>query len=805
MSVPYYKTWYSNYLGEKRPFLDKKIILDPSATPTSSVTPTPTPTLICFDTNQGFNNRTYTALQQPDGKIFVGGIFGTYDSNSSSCLIRLNSDGTIDNTFNVGTGFIHTSGATEIQALSLQSDGKLIAGGYFTSYSGIGYDDIIRLNTDGSVDNSFVIGSGFAYAQILTTSIQSDGKIIVGGFFNDYSGYSCSNIIRLNSNGSIDSSFTGGTDYPLGFVYDSAIQNDGKILLAGGFSQYNSTAVPAIIRTDSNGTLDLTFSATGITFCTSMKLQSDGKLLTNAEGTVIRLNSNGTKDNTFLTGSTVGGAVNSVIKLSSGKMIAVGSFTSYSGVSSNRIIALNSDGSIDNTANFGTGFNNQALKVIELSDGGILVLGDFTQYNGYIANRIVKLLPNGQFINCILPTATPTSTPTPSVTPTFTPTPNVTPSNTPTLTETPTNTPTPSSTPIPELVAGDILLSEANESKIYKFSMDPLSPNYLNVQYLFSPSSVVDIAVINNQIFCQHDSNNDNFQDVDTYNFTASPFSQTYTSGFTQEEFYIFQSVAGYKWNKFVLGLDGVYTGLTTSSGATKLFDFTINSDANAGGLVYNDVDNTITGNYYDGTGSTYNVAKYDITGGTLYSIDITALQAGDPTFYSGANEMFGFFVYNGEEYGVTNNKNTIFKFNWSAGTMTKYTLSGTSFVGKNVTGASNLFTVADGEFTLSPNYTFNFTNISGTGLPTFTLPTTGGNATENYTGVISAQTISVTLTGSTMLVPDMAVSLSVDNVEQDYECITTTASTVYTLTLPSNVEQPAVIRISVISGKSGC
>ena len=91
------------------------------------------------------------------------------------------------------------------------------------------------------------------------------------------------------------------------------------------------------------------------------------------------------------------------------------------------------------------------------------------------------------------------------------------------------------------------------------------------------------------------------------------------------------------------------------------------------------------------------------------------------------------------EEYGVTSSTGAVYKFNWSASTMTKYTLSGTSVVGKNVTGASNLFTVPDGEMTLSPNYTFNFTNVSGTGLPSFTLPTTGTNKTSTFKGAIPA------------------------------------------------------------------
>ena len=290
---------------------------------------------------------------------------------------------------------------------------------------------------------------------------------------------------------------------------------------------------------------------------------------------------------------------------------------------------------------------------------------------------------------------------------------------------------------------------------------------------------------------------------IDTYNFTASPFNASYVSGFTEECYYFAQSISGYKWNKLVFGIDGVYSGLTTASGQTKLFDFDVYGDNNEGGMVYNEIDNTFTANYRE-LGVDMYVSKYDSTGGTLNSINVTTLETSNPSYYSGVSNMFGFFVYNGEEYGVTSSTGAVYKFNWSASTMTKYTLSGTSVVGKNVTGASNLFTVPDGEMTLSPNYTFNFTNVSGTGLPSFTLPTTGTNKTSTFKGAIPAQTLSVTLSGTSLAIPKLAISASVDNVEVDYKCITTTASTVYNLTIPQ-VDQPSKLRISVISGKSGC
>src|SRR5690554_2642478 len=110
-------------------------------------------------------------------------------------------DGSIDTNFNVGNGFDFN-----VYDIELQNDGKILVGGGFTKYNFIEYNKIIRLETDGSIDASFDPGEGGNH-NVKAIAVQSDGKIVVGGFFTQFDGTFANRIVRLNSDGSIDNTF----------------------------------------------------------------------------------------------------------------------------------------------------------------------------------------------------------------------------------------------------------------------------------------------------------------------------------------------------------------------------------------------------------------------------------------------------------------------------------------------------------------------------------------------------------------------------------------------------------------------
>jgi uncharacterized delta-60 repeat protein len=290
----------------------------------------------------------------------------------------LNSDGTVDNSFNSGTGFNET-----VWEIYLQSDNKILVGGSFTQYNGNSYNRVIRLNPDGSVDNSFTIGSGFN-GVVYTFSELSGGTIMAVGAFTSYSGATNNRIVRLNSNGTIDNTFNSGSGFD-DDVYSIIVDDSGKMVVVGGFSEYNGILSNRIVRLNNDGTIDNTFNS------------GSGFLRTSGLAYVLSVFEN------------------------SGKYYVVGDFNTYEGEVANGLIRLNNNGSIDNTFNTGTGLvygsGSDNLGTL-LSNGVFLVYGELTQYQDFEVNDLVFINPFGTLLNCPYPTPTPTTTPTPTVTPT---------------------------------------------------------------------------------------------------------------------------------------------------------------------------------------------------------------------------------------------------------------------------------------------------------------------------------------------------------------------------------------------------
>jgi uncharacterized delta-60 repeat protein len=228
-----------------------------------------------FITGTGFNSAVYATSIQQDGKIIVGGTFTSYDDIPANRIIRLNTNGSIDNTFNTGTGL-----DSDVFTIATQQDGKIIVGGNFTSYNGSLAVRITRLNTDGSIDNTFVTGTGFN-STVNTITLQSDGKILVGGLFTSFNFIGANRIIRLNTDGSIDNTFVTGTGFN-STVNTIILQSDGKIIVGGAFTSYNSTSRSSVARLNVSGSVDADFIAAQFSTSPSvwtLSVQTDGKII----------------------------------------------------------------------------------------------------------------------------------------------------------------------------------------------------------------------------------------------------------------------------------------------------------------------------------------------------------------------------------------------------------------------------------------------------------------------------------------------------------------------------------------------
>jgi uncharacterized delta-60 repeat protein len=229
-----------------------------------------------FNVNAGASDHIYGSAIQNDEKIVCVGRFSSYQSTSCPYVVRLNSNASIDETFNIGSGFNNTT-----LCVAVQSNQKLIIGGYFVSYNGYATNRIVRINTDGSIDNTFNIGVGF-FQPVEHISIQSDGKIICCGQFTSYNGVTQNRITRINTDGSIDNTFNvGGTGFN-NRVRKTIIQPDGKIVCVGQFTSYNEVTRNGMARLNSDGSLDTSFiTSTGFDNpnIMSIELQSDNKIL----------------------------------------------------------------------------------------------------------------------------------------------------------------------------------------------------------------------------------------------------------------------------------------------------------------------------------------------------------------------------------------------------------------------------------------------------------------------------------------------------------------------------------------------
>ena len=350
-----------------------------------------------FNSGTGFDGHVMSIVVQPDGKIIVGGYFFTYKGLSANRIIRLNPDGTKDTSFNVGSGFNNY-----VRSIALQSDGKMIVGGALTLYNGVQENYIIRLNTDGTKDTSFTTGTGFDYS-VFSIAIQPDGKILIGGGFNTYKGIVVNSIVRLHANGDKDTSFVTGTGFT-GNIFSIVLQPDSKIIIGGDFIDYKNIAEKRIIRLNVDGTKDTSFN-TGTGFngpIGATVVQPDGKLIVGGtfslyngvtEKNIMRLNINGTKDLSFNIGTSLDDTVRQISMQPNGKIVISGHFTSYKDLPANRIIRLNIDGTKDTS--FGaSGLNNSVSSIAPQTDGKIIVGGSFTAYKGITENQILRLNPD---------------------------------------------------------------------------------------------------------------------------------------------------------------------------------------------------------------------------------------------------------------------------------------------------------------------------------------------------------------------------------------------------------------------------
>ncbi len=197
---------------------------------------------------------------QPDGRVLVAGGFQEIGGTTQPYLARLHSDGSLDTTFTpIFNGTVYT--------LACQPDGKLLVGGSFTAVNGVTRNRLARLHPDGSLDASYnpnAQGStDTALATVTVLALQPDGHVLVGGSFRRVQGDSADRLARLRPDGSRDLSFAASLNNT---PYSFQFQADGRIIVAGAFGTIGANPKHrAVVRLNANGSLDTSF-ASGLTY-----------------------------------------------------------------------------------------------------------------------------------------------------------------------------------------------------------------------------------------------------------------------------------------------------------------------------------------------------------------------------------------------------------------------------------------------------------------------------------------------------------------------------------------------------------
>jgi uncharacterized delta-60 repeat protein len=297
---------------------------------------------------------------QPDGRVLIGGSFSAYDGMPAVRLARIMPDGAFDATF---TSHLDESQGVRVRAIALQED-KIIILGDFSTYQGAPRNGLVRLNSDGSLDTSFDPGEGASATQY-SILVQMDGRILIGGTFEEFNGEIHRRLVRLNDDGSLDPSFNPFSNASFAECSADRVQAlaqqswDGKILVGGYFPDCEGQTVPRqrFFRFNTDGSLDEAFGP-------------------------------GLIENPY-------SQVYSIVVQPDHKILLAGGFNSYNGVLRENIARVMPDGSNDASFDPGDGPNNPIYTMALQRDGKILIGGGFDRVNGFIRNSLARLLPNG--------------------------------------------------------------------------------------------------------------------------------------------------------------------------------------------------------------------------------------------------------------------------------------------------------------------------------------------------------------------------------------------------------------------------
>ena len=328
-----------------------------------------------FNTLPGANAPVQSIAIQPNGQAVIAGDFTTYDSSTTNAYVtRVNGLG-VQDALQVGTGGGPNG---PVDAVVVDSSGKIYIGGQFTSFSGQNAPHMARLTSGGALDTTFATARGGGFnpgSTVWCMAFDTNGNLLVGGSFTSYNTTNCNHIARLLPSGALDPTFlassatpgTGADDDVHAIAFDS----NGNIVVGGSFNHMNGTAVPHITRLLTNGVVDTSFIPGFGPDSTvyAVAVQPNNSILIGGSfahynlfkaGSIARLTVGGNLDPTFTPGSGANGTIFSILlQPNSDEIMVGGQFTSFNNTRRLGIARLFNSGWVD-TSFLDTAYNQFA-------------------------------------------------------------------------------------------------------------------------------------------------------------------------------------------------------------------------------------------------------------------------------------------------------------------------------------------------------------------------------------------------------------------------------------------------------------
>jgi uncharacterized delta-60 repeat protein len=377
------------------------------------------------------------------GRVVAGGLFTTFPDQGVGAQFRTNvvmflPDGRVDTNFNVGAG-----PNSRVRAVRALDNGQVVIAGEFTIIDGTNRNFVARLNANGTIDPGFVPGIG-PNGTVRALALQPDGRLMIGGEFDQVAGITNRALARLNVDGTVDQTFTTATLIRTGRVHSIAVQLDGKVVIGGSFvAEETITQTNVVVVANGAGLGTATVTVDGTPFVSPLIRVTDNIVVSNnvllvngvavsstfaplatemvisyvhSRTNLARLNPGGSLDATFNSVASAllrtnrveldasGGFVTrfvysegpdnfveAVETQPDGKILIGGGFFNVAGVPRNRFARLNPNGTLDTSINTSIGANFSVFALAVQLDRKLLAAGEFTTFDRETHNRLVRL------------------------------------------------------------------------------------------------------------------------------------------------------------------------------------------------------------------------------------------------------------------------------------------------------------------------------------------------------------------------------------------------------------------------------